>query len=177
MNGVGDFIAVSALALKLIQTYKDAPGEYNHISDEVKSLHSLIEGVQHLEMAALSCSQQQDGKEILQGCQNALEDLDEFIEKHKRLKINKVTRFKLGLKNMMGLRIRLISNTLLLFVFIQRFVGPNMVRKMRLTSSPLVALKVESKTPRLEWRILSRISSACCSKILSSQEVSTPERL
>lgn len=122
MNGVGDFIAVSALALKVYRAYKDAPDEYKHISDEVKSLHGLIEGVQRLEMAALSCSQQQNGKEILQCCHCVLEDLEAFIEKYKSL--NKFTRVKLSLKDMTALRTKLISNTMFLHVFIQRFVSP-----------------------------------------------------
>ena len=129
--GVGDFLAVSTLALKVYNAYKDAPGDYRHISEEVKSLHIMIEeGVHHLERTTPSCSQQQKGNEILQGCHSVLEDLSAFINKYRSLasanKHQVVTRVKLGMEDMTALRTRLISNTILLNGFIQRFVGPAM---------------------------------------------------
>ena len=125
---VGDLIAVSTLALKVYTTFKDAPGDYKHISEEVKSLHIIIEvGKQHLERATLSCSQQQKGNEVLQGCQSVLEDLDAFIEKYKSLasasKHHVFTRVKFGMDDITTLRTRLISNTTLLNGFISRFVS------------------------------------------------------
>ena len=128
--GVGDFLALSTLALNVYTAYVDAPGDYKNISEEVKSLHIIIEeGAQHFERTILSCSQQQKGKDILQGCQSVLEDLGAFIEKYKSLaSTNKnqiFTRVKLGMKDITPLRTRLISNTILLNGFIQRFVVPD----------------------------------------------------
>ena len=90
-------------------------------------------------MAALSYNQQlDDKKKILQDCQHVLEGLDEFIEEHKRANM---TGVKLGVKDIMGLRVLLVAITLALIIFIPRFVGPNMVRKIQLTFSPLVTPK------------------------------------
>lgn len=168
--GVGDFLAVSTLALRVYKAYKDAPGDYRHISEEVKSLHIMIEeGVHHLESTTLSCSQQQKGNEILQGCHSVLEDLSAFINKYKSLvfanKHQVVTRVKLGMEDMTTLRTRLISNTILLNGFIQRFVGPPMgawkiypvnMWLMILTFFTIgfsqVAPKLKSKIRKQEWR-------------------------
>ena len=62
---VGDIMAVSRLALKVYTAYKDAPNDYRNISDEVKSLHIIIEeATRHFdESTLLSTKKQQGGKE------------------------------------------------------------------------------------------------------------------
>ena len=40
--GVGDFIAVSKLAWDVYTAYKDAPEDFRNISDEIKSLHIIV---------------------------------------------------------------------------------------------------------------------------------------
>ena len=118
--GVGDIMAVSRLALKVYSAYKDAPDDYRNIADEVKSLHIIIE--RHFE--TLSNKKQQGGKEVLEGCQNVLKDLDALIEKYNALasadRSLVFKRIKLGTEDIVTLRARLTSNTTLLNSFIQR---------------------------------------------------------
>ena len=132
--GVGDIIAVSRLAFKVYTACKDAPEDYRNISDEVKSLHIIInKAAQHFESTTLSNSCRQEGQEVLRGCQNVLEDLDSLIGKYNGLASAStstsqvVQRVRLGAGLVLGtedittLRVRLISNTTLLNGFIQRF--------------------------------------------------------
>ena len=134
--GVGDIMAISGLALKVCTAYKDAPGDYRNISDEVESLHIIInKAAQHFEGPALSDNSRQEGQKVLKGCQNVLEDLDALIEKYnslgptspgtgqvlQRLKLS--ARLVLGTEDIATLRARLTSNTTLLNGFIQRFLA------------------------------------------------------
>ena len=124
---MGDIMAVSRLALKVYTAYKDAPDDYRNIADEVKSLHIIInKAARHFESTALSNTIQQEGKEVLEGCQNVFKDLDALIEKYNALApANANTsqvfrRIKLGTEDIVTLRARLTSNTILLNSFIQR---------------------------------------------------------
>lgn len=125
--GVGDIMAVSRLAAKVYTAYKDAPDDFRNISDEVKSLHIIInKAAQHFESTTISTSTRQEGQEVLKGCQNVLADLDSLIEKYNSLtstnnKGQVLQRIKLGTEDIATLRVRLISNTGLLNGFIQRF--------------------------------------------------------
>ena len=123
--GVGDIMAISELALKVYTAYKDAPDDYRNIADEVKSLHIIIEETaQHFKSTTLSDKKQQGGKEVLEGCQNVLKDLDALIEKYNALASSNTSqvfqRIKLGTEDIVTLRARLTSNTTLLNSFIQR---------------------------------------------------------
>ena len=123
--GVGDIMAVSRLALKVYTAYKNAPDDCRNIADEVKSLHIIIgEAAQHFESTTLSNKKQQRGKEVLEGCQNVLKDLDALIEKYNALasadRSQVFQRIKLGKEDIVTLRARLTSNTILLNSFIQR---------------------------------------------------------
>ena len=128
--GVGDIMAISGLAFKVYTACKDAPGDYRNISDEVKSLHIIINrAAQHFESTTLSSSSRQEGQEILKGCRNVLEDLDCLIGKYNSLasaRSHVVQRVRLGAGLVLGtediatLRARLTSNTTLLNGFIQR---------------------------------------------------------
>ena len=127
--GVGDIIAVSRLALDVYTAYKDAPEHYRHISKEVRSLQIIIDkAVQHFEHATLSDSDLQEGQEVLEGCQGVLQDLNSLIGKYNSLASSSsrlvFKRVKLGGEDITALRVRLISNTVLLNGFIQRFDIP-----------------------------------------------------
>ena len=125
--GVGDIMAISRLALKVYTAYKDAPDDYRNIADEVKSLHIIInKAARHFESTTLSNTIQQEGKEVLEGCQNVFKDLDALIERYKVLapanadRSQVFRRIKLGTEDIVTLRARLTSNTVLLNSFIQR---------------------------------------------------------
>ena len=140
--GVGDVMAISRLAFKVYTGCKNAPGEYGNISDEVKSLHIVIDSAaQHFKSTTLSDSKRQKGQEVMRGCQNLLEDLDSLIGKYNSLapaststgtttttstsqvlqRVKLGAGLALGTEDIATLRARLISNTTLLNGFIQRF--------------------------------------------------------
>ena len=138
--GAGDVISISKLAFKVYTAWKDAPEEYRNISDEVKSLHIVIESAeQHFESTTLSDDKRQKGQEVLRGCQNLLEDLDTLIGKYNDLasaststntststaqvlqQVKLGAGLVLGIEDIATLRARLTSNTTLLSSFIQRF--------------------------------------------------------
>ena len=129
-GGVGDIMAISGLAVKVYTAYKDAPGDYSNISDEVKSLDIIINNAaQHFRSTTFSDNKCREGQEVLRGCQKVLEDLDSLIVKYNDLASASTSRvfsrIKLGTEDIATLRARLTSNTTLLNGFIQRFDTPS----------------------------------------------------
>lgn len=127
--GVGDIIAISRLAIKVYSAYKDAPDDYKHISEEVVALQILIDKVvQHFQSTTISSHDRDNCLKAVKGCQSVLEDLNSLIEKYKSLtSTNKrlvFKRVKFGKEDITTLRVRLISNTVLLSGFVRRFVIP-----------------------------------------------------
>ena len=124
---MGDIAAISTLAVKVITAYKNAPDSYRHISEEVRSLQILInKAAKYIGGTPLSNDDQQEGLEVLKGCQSILEDLDSLIRKYNSLASATTgqvfKKIKLGAEDIATLRSRLISNTVLLNGFIQRFL-------------------------------------------------------
>lgn len=118
-GGADNLISISKLATNVYAAYKNAPPEYSHISEEVKSLQTILES------STLSDSDRQLGQEVFKGCQSILEDLNSLVEKYNglasanpRLDFKKV---KLGAENITTLKARLVANTISLNGFIQRF--------------------------------------------------------
>lgn len=123
----GNFIAISALAIKVHVAYKGATDDHRYISDDVAALQVLIDkAAQHFKDATISSDDRHYGQKILQGCHNVLGNLLSLIEKHKRLaSYNKrlvLTGVSLGKEDITALQGRLISNTVLLNGFVRRFV-------------------------------------------------------
>ena len=128
--GVGDFIAVSKLALDVytaITAYKDAPEDFRNISDEIKSLHIIVERNQNqFQHKTLNLDEQVQLWEILQGCTNVLRDLDKLHTKYMSLgsaqgsSSQAIDRILWSQENIAELRARLTSNTTLLNAFIAR---------------------------------------------------------
>ena len=125
--GVGDFIAVSKLAWDVYNAYKDAPEDFRNISDEIKSLHIIVERNKvKFQDKTLSSDEQAQLRDILQGCTNVLEDLDKLHIKYMRLGSAQGSSSQVfdGIKwtqeNIGELRARLTSNTTLLNTFIAR---------------------------------------------------------
>ena len=66
--GVGDFMAISGLALKVCTAYRGTPGNYRNISDEVESLHIIINKAEHhFDSTTLSDNSRQEGHTVLRG--------------------------------------------------------------------------------------------------------------
>ena len=123
--GVGDIIAISRLAVRVCTAYRDAPEDYKHISNEVKSLQILIDkAAPYFNSATMNNNSQQEGQQALQGCKDVLEGLNSIIEKYNSSGPSRTSqvlgRIRLGTEDIVSLRVRLISNTILLNAFIQR---------------------------------------------------------
>jgi len=125
--GVGDFLAVSRLALDVYTAYKDAPEDFRNISDEIKSLHIIIDrNKDKFQDKTLNSDDQIQLREILQGCTNVLRDLDKLHIKYMSLgsargsSSQAIDRIKWSQENISELRARLTSNATLLSVFITR---------------------------------------------------------
>ena len=125
--GVGDFLAVSKLSWDVYTAFKDAPGGFRNISDEIKSLHIIVDKNKHkFQDKTLNSYEQAQLQEILQGCTNVLGDLDKLHTKYMRLgsaqssSSQAIDRIKWTQENIAELRARLTSNTMLLNTFITR---------------------------------------------------------
>ena len=123
---IGDITAISGFAEKVYTAYKEAPNEYRHISEEVRSLQVIIDkALGHFESDSLRNNDWQEGLEVLNGCQSVLEDLYSLMEKYNTLAAANASQVfeevKLDTEDIATLELRLISNTDQLEGFIQRF--------------------------------------------------------
>ena len=124
---VGNFIALSGLAIKVHTDYKNTLNDYRQISEEALALHILIDkAAQHLKSTAISSDEQCYGRKVLRSCQDVLEELNSLVERYKSLAaINeRLAKVKLSKEGIIALQERLISNTVLLNGFVRRFVVP-----------------------------------------------------
>lgn len=121
---VGNFIALSGLAIRVYSAYRDAPDDYRNISEGVAALQILIDKVAQLfKSTPINTGDLYSGQKVLKSCQDVLVHLSSLIQKYESLLcINeRVARAKLG-KDIVALRERLISNIILLHGFVRRFV-------------------------------------------------------
>ncbi|RPB18681.1 hypothetical protein L211DRAFT_692424 [Terfezia boudieri ATCC MYA-4762] len=123
--GIGDFLAVSSLALDVYSAYKDAPEDFRNISNEIKSLHIIVDRHKdEFRDKTLNLDEERQLREILQGCTDVLEDLDKLRVKYMRLgsaqssSRQAIHRIKWSQENIVELRARLASNITLLNTFI-----------------------------------------------------------
>ena len=163
--GMGDIIAISQLAIKVYTAYKEAPDDYQHISDEVKSLQILIDkAAPHFARTTLNNNSRQEGQQALKGCKDILEDLSSLIEKYNSSGTSQVLRkIRLGTEDIASLRTRLISNTALLNGFIQRSAIPFFFLLQYLLSSMschvmLISLYLSCEIQGVQERIEERIA-------------------
>ena len=121
--GVGDIIAISALAVKVYTAYQDAPDDYRHFSGEVRLLEVMINKAKK-HFTSLSDEKQMEGRLVLESCQTLLENLNSLVGKYKSLDAtdNKLdwNRIKFFKEDIAPLRQRLISNTGFLSDFVRR---------------------------------------------------------
>ena len=124
--GIGDFLAVSRLAWDVYIAFKDAPEDFRNISDEIKSLHIIVDRNKNkFQDKTLNSDEQGQLREILQGCTNVLGDLDKLHIKYMSLgsaqgSSRVIDHIKWSQENIAELRARLTSNTMLLTTFIAR---------------------------------------------------------
>ncbi|MCJ1462733.1 hypothetical protein MMC07_001336 [Pseudocyphellaria aurata] len=115
---VGDFAALGQLAWKIYKACKDAPDSFKNLSQEVSSLHLVLKEVEEtFSDSALSASQQSRLESVGDGCRVILEDLQCSLDKYNSLGTkSKRTwdRIGWGSNDIAELRLRLISNTVML---------------------------------------------------------------
>ena len=83
--GISDFIAVLTLVNKIRKRFVDAPEQFRAISDEVKSLTSVLRNLEDSDAEndiELSERQRSDLQEHLKECKNVFEDLDSMLDKY-----------------------------------------------------------------------------------------------
>ena len=141
---VGDIIAISKLAATIRRQFVDAPDQFKATSDEyvaptfilrvltvlprVKSLSNILRDVEDtLPERDLSAKQEEDLKEIAEGCGNVLIELDQVLKNYQDLDTNPKSfggksrrawkRLKWEPDNLRDLRLRIASNIGLLNTF------------------------------------------------------------
>jgi len=131
MNSVGDFLGVAKLACTVYNGYKDAPGDFKDLSDEIKSLHNIVNSdilKAIFRGPNLTSEDRERLQEMLQGCENVLKDLDKLLTKYKRLEspqgssLRALDRVRWVQEDIGKLRARLTSNTTLLNTLIARYL-------------------------------------------------------
>ena len=137
----GDILTISQLAVKVSTAYKGAPDNYKHIAEEVEELLVLIDGVdEDFKNITVDSDDYHQGQQILKSCQCVLEDLEALIEKYKSLASPNerpvFQKVKLGSADIATLRARLVSNTVSLNSFIQRFDISTITLYIMLISEP-----------------------------------------
>jgi len=115
--GVGDILAVSKLAWEVYTAYNDAPEDFRDTSNEIKSLHITADRHKdEFQDKTLNPDEEIQLREILQGCTNALGDLDRLRVKY--ISLGSVQGS--SQENIAELRARLTSNITLLNAFVAR---------------------------------------------------------
>ena len=119
--GVGDFVTVGQLCWKVYKKCKDSPGNYADLSTEVGNLHNVIKETDEL-LSQQQLTADEKAKVITcrQGCQDVLEDLNRLLIKYENLGTKAQRAFDragFGMQDMVGIRLRLISNVSILDAF------------------------------------------------------------
>jgi len=131
MNSVGEILGIAKLAWTVYDGYKNAPSDFKDLSDEIKSLHNIVNSdilKAKFRDPSLTSEDRERLRETLQGCENVLKDLDNLLTKYKRLgspqgsSLRALDQARWGQEDIVTLRARLTSNTTLLNTFIARYL-------------------------------------------------------
>lgn len=118
---VGDFITVSALALSIYNSCKNSSGDFKNISNEVGSLHMVLEKTtEYISDYSLDTDGIQRLGSLKNECNSVLEDTQDLLRKYRSLgtkKGRKLDKLRWALKDVSGIRQRLIVNANMLTAF------------------------------------------------------------
>jgi len=126
--GVGDFIAVGTLCLKVYQRYRSSLGNYRELSSEVGALHNVIK-----ENEGISSQQRLNAEQKARlalskvGCEEVLAELGKLLVKYKILgteELGKINRVGFAMQDVNTIRLRLNSNVSMLDAFNNAYVDP-----------------------------------------------------
>ena len=124
-------LPITKLAWDVYNTYKDAPSQFRNLSNEIKSLHNIVDSDMFKAKSRdgnLTSEERERLWEIVQECTNVLKDLDRLLIKYKGLESQQdsswqaLDRVKWGQEDIAELRLRLILNSSLLNAYITRYV-------------------------------------------------------
>ncbi|KAF8533166.1 hypothetical protein BDD12DRAFT_810401 [Trichophaea hybrida] len=117
---IGDIIAISQIAITVYQSCKDAPRDFQLLS-EVSNLHTVLTETKVLvEEEALTPERTKKLEEIIVGCNSVLTDLQELLGKFDCLgskSRRNFDRLRWSKDEASALRDRIVSNTSLLTAF------------------------------------------------------------
>lgn len=114
--GVGDIIALSAIAFKCYKICKESSEQFRRIATEVSSLRSTLDEVQEAleENQPLSPTRQDRVNEGVRECQKCLYDLQALLDSYESMYTQRqrvYDRLKFGVKDIADIRTRIISHT------------------------------------------------------------------
>ena len=125
--GVGDFLAVGKLVLDVYRAYADAPEQFHDFSQEILSLHIVIQQVEdQLDIpgsggvASLGAKAKNDVEILCGGLQAIMKELGDLLKKYQSLSENhsiSFDRLRWGQEDLVRLRDKLRSNLALLTTF------------------------------------------------------------
>ncbi|KAF7880334.1 uncharacterized protein EAF02_007180 [Botrytis sinoallii] len=85
--GIGDILAVIELAKKIRKDFADAPSQFKDISLEVRSLSIVLQDIEdELSLPDLNAKQKSELKEIIVGCRDVLEKLQQALSTYGEFK-------------------------------------------------------------------------------------------
>ena len=137
--GVGDFLAVGKLVWNVYRAYADAPEQFRDISQEILSLHiviqkvedqlgisgsdaasgSLASGSQPQHVKTLSTKDKDNLRVLYDGLQGIMKELDGLLKKYRNLESghNLIDRLKWGQEDLVRLREKIQSHMNFLTAF------------------------------------------------------------
>jgi ankyrin repeat protein len=122
--GVGDFITVSGLALKLYNNFKDAPGELSEVGRQLQSFHIAVANLadqakdESSPLNQIATAQRLELNALCENVRTTMTELEDLHQKHQGMKRISMSRFKLGVKNLAPIRGKLTTQILAVNTFV-----------------------------------------------------------
>ncbi|KAH8744239.1 hypothetical protein F5882DRAFT_387705 [Hyaloscypha sp. PMI_1271] len=122
--GVGDFITVSGLALKLYTNFKDAPGQLSEISRQLQSFHIAVANLAdqakdvNSPLNQIATAQRLELHALCDNVRATMAELEDLRQKRQGMKRISMSRFKLGVKDLAPIRGKLTTQILALDTFV-----------------------------------------------------------
>lgn len=114
--GVGDLLTIGQFSWNVYKKCKDATGNYAELSSEVSNLHAVIKETEEMtSQQVLEPQQKARLATCVESCNDVLRDLDGILDRYESLGTSasrNLDRLGLGMQDMSGLRLRLISNVM-----------------------------------------------------------------
>jgi hypothetical protein len=117
---VGDFIAVSTLAMNIYSSCKNSSHGFKSITSEVNSLHIVLKKIsEYLSEHPLDTDATECLESLKNECYGVLKDIQDLLQKHRSLgtKGRIWDKMKWGSEDVSGIRHRLTVNVTLLTAF------------------------------------------------------------